>query len=634
MTTPFCQIPPCARDKPASAVYTVRMEAKRIRVLPPDVAKRIAAGEVIDRPAAALRELLDNALDSGARNIVVEMQGGGIELLRVVDDGSGMGKDDLSLSILPHATSKISALDDLLSLSTLGFRGEALSSMASVARVEIVSAIRDDEAWRLDSVPDGTVAIVPSRGSRGTHVTIRELFANFPARRKFLKRASAEASACKAVFVDKAMAFPEVAFKLSSDSRLLLALRPSGLAERVLAASLPAEAPGLYRELIANGTGFKAKIVASLPAIHRNDRRHLQVFINGRKVQDYGLAQALEYGYHGYLPGAAWPLVYAFIEVDPEYADFNIHPAKKEVRLKNLDEIRAGLIRSIRDYLGAHSRIAPSSAIPGTEPAASSLFSVDDSRKFQYASPPAATFQNAKDRFTGPQPGETANAAEGRLSWAAIAEAAARIRENEPCDTQESLRATTHGKNTVAMADASGFRYLGRALGVFLVFQTGDEVILMDQHAAHERLLYDEIMAGRAISQELLVPVVFEPESDEEDSYIATHAQELAAAGFRLAREGRAWLLESAPALLPEAMTGAIFEILRSRPDPDELLRETAAQAACRAAVKDGDELDETGAVALIRAALALPEPRCPHGRPIWLKLSRDDLFRAVRRLV
>ncbi len=301
----------CARDKPASTVYTVRMEPKRIRVLPPDVAKRIAAGEVIDRPAAALRELLDNAIDSGARNIVVEMQGGGIELLRVVDDGTGMGKDDLSLSILPHATSKISALDDLLSLSTLGFRGEALSSMASVARVEIVSAVRDDEAWHLDSVPDGTVAIVPSRGSRGTAVTIRELFATFPARRKFLKRASAEAAACKAVLVDKAMAFPEVAFKLSSDSRTLLVLRPSGLAERVLAASLPAEAPELYRELIASGTGFKARIVASLPLIHRNDRRNLQVFVNGRRVQEYGIAQALEYGYHGYLPGGAWPLAYA-----------------------------------------------------------------------------------------------------------------------------------------------------------------------------------------------------------------------------------------------------------------------------------------------------------------------------------
>jgi len=177
-------------------------------------------------------------------------------------------------------------------------------------------------------------------------------------------------------------------------------------------------------------------------------------------------------------------------------------------------------------------------------------------------------------------------------------------------------------------------RYLGRALGVFIAFEDGDELVLMDQHAAHERFLYEEIMSGRAVSQELLVPVVYEPESEAEDAYLAAHADALAQAGFRLSREGSAWVLEAAPAMLPEAMTGSIFELIRSRPDPAELIRETAAQAACKAAIKDGDELDETGAVALIQAAMELPEPRCPHGRPIWLRLSRDELFRAVRRIV
>ncbi|HPB65691.1 MAG TPA: DNA mismatch repair endonuclease MutL, partial [Spirochaetales bacterium] len=164
------------------------MNASRIRVLAPEVAKRIAAGEVIDRPAAALRELLDNAIDSGAGSVVVELEGGGIDSLRVVDDGSGMGKDDLALSVLPHATSKIRELDDLLSLSTLGFRGEALSSMAAVAGLEIVSATDDDEAWRLVSEPGRPATVTPSRGSRGTAVTLRDLFASFPARRQFMKR--------------------------------------------------------------------------------------------------------------------------------------------------------------------------------------------------------------------------------------------------------------------------------------------------------------------------------------------------------------------------------------------------------------------------------------------------------------
>jgi len=611
------------------------MESPHIRVLPPEVAKRIAAGEVIDRPAAALRELLDNAIDSGASTIVVDLMGGGVDLLRVVDDGSGMDKEDLALSVLPHATSKIGSLDDLLSLSTLGFRGEALSSIASVARLEMVSAVQDDKAWRLESIPDGTVSLSPARGSRGTAVTIRDLFSTFPARRKFLKRSSAEAAACRAIFIDKAMAFPAVSFRLSSESRTVLALRPATLAERVLAASLPDHAPELYRELIANGTGFKARMVASNPSIHRTDRRHIQVFINGRRVQEYGISQALEYAYRGYVPGGAWPLVYAFIEVDPEYADFNIHPAKKEVRLKNLDEIRTGLIHSIRDYLGLQTRLGPAS-IPRSAGMESEFpFEAHAGSGVSYEPVPGASMDRGSAVWERPAQGRipSASGTSERTSWVAIADAVARSRWSDANQKREATPARD-GYSQENSWTSHDFRYLGRALGVFLAFETGDEIVLMDQHAAHERILFDEIMAGRAIPQELLVPVVYEPESDDEERYIAAHAPELTAAGFRLSQEGKAWLLESAPAMLPEAMTGSIFELLRSRPDPAELVRETAAQAACKAAIKDGDELDQAGAVALIRAALALPEPRCPHGRPIWLRLSRDDLFRAVKRLV
>ncbi len=605
----------------AARVYTDTMNASRIRVLAPEVAKRIAAGEVIDRPAAALRELLDNAIDSGATSVVVELQGGGVESLRVVDDGSGMGRDDLALSVLPHATSKIRELDDLLSLSTLGFRGEALSSMAAVAGLEIVSAEADDAAWRLVSEPGQPAEISPSRGSRGTTVTLRELFASFPARRQFLKRPAAEAGACRAVFVDKAMAFPGVAFRLSSGGKTLLALRPSSLAERVLAAQAPDQAPELFRELVASGDGFTARIVAGLPSVYRTDRRHIQVFVNGRRVQEYGLSQALEYAYRGALPGGAWPFAYAFVEVDPKLADFNIHPAKKEVRLRNLDEIRSGLIRAIRDYLGAQSRLAspfmPPPSLSGRPPAAAPV-----SGESLFGS--GAFASEARER---PYPAD-------RSSWAAIADAAAKARETPRAAPDVPAPGGASPADGRGGGIDNGFRYIGRALGVFLAFERGDELVLLDQHAAHERYLYDEMMAGRAVSQDLLVPVVYEPESDAEDRYIAAAAETLARAGYRLSKEGGAWLLEAAPAMLPEAMTGAVFELLRSRPDPAELLRETVAQSACKAAVKDGDELDETGAIALIEAALAMPEPRCPHGRPIWYRLSRDDLYRAVRRLV
>jgi len=596
-------------------------EPRHIRVLAPEVAKRIAAGEVIDKPAAALRELLDNALDSGAGNIVVELEGGGAESLRVVDDGSGMGKDDLALSIMPHATSKISELDDLLSLSTLGFRGEALSSMAAVANLELVSATRDDEAWRLESEPGGHTTITACRGSRGTTVTIRNLFASFPARKKFLKRPAAEATACRAVFVDKAMAFPHVSFKLLSGGKPLLVLRPCSLVERVLSAAAPEQPNELFRELIASGQGFKARIVAGLPAVYRTDRRNIQVFVNGRRVQEYGISQALEYAYRGTLPGGAWPFAWAFVDVDPDFADFNIHPAKKEVRLKNVEDIRAGLIRAIRDYLGSQIRVA--APFTATSPAGYG--------EGGFLS--ELTSESSLLRGFGEEVHEHPFRAGGddKPGWSAMADVVARARQ----DNQQTASADrlASGKEPQQFNDKR-FRYIGQAIGPFLAFEHGNELVLLDQHAAHERLLYDEIMEGRAVSQELLVPVVYEPETDAEDAYMEANTAALRAAGFRLAREGRSWLLEAAPAMLPESMTGSIFDLLRSRPDPAELFRATAAQAACKAAVKDGDELDESSAMALIDAALNLPEPRCPHGRPIWLKLSRDDLFRAVRRIV
>lgn len=623
------------------------MGETRIRVLDPETAKKIAAGEVIDRPAAALRELLDNALDSGATNVAVELKGGGADGLRVVDDGCGMGRDDLAMSILPHATSKISSVDDLLSLSTLGFRGEALSSIAAVARLEMTSAASDGEAWRLSSSPGGNVALAPAAAPKGTSVSVSELFAAMPARRKFLKRAQAEGAACRNVFVDKAMAFPDVGFRLSSERGPVLVLSRSSRVDRAIAAMAPDAPKEFFRELSCRGEGFQARIVAGLPSLYRTDRRHLIVFVNGRRVQEYAIAQALEYAYRGALPGGAWPMAYAFVEIDPGLADFNIHPAKKEVRIKNVDEIRSAIIGAVRDYLGYSSRLAglgpspvpgpgiggdgtglgPGAALPGAASGGLWAYAYPDSASGLWDGPQEGP-GGGSGQASGPsfEPGPRGPGA-GRESWPLYARDAAEARER---GYREPQRAEPVG---VPQADP-GFRYLGQALGVFLVFERAGALYMMDQHAAHERHLYDRLMAGPMASQELLVPIVHEPETDEEDRYLREKADDLAAAGFRFVREGASWLVEAAPAIVPEAVSGAIIELVRRRPETPELIRDTVARAACRAAIKDGDALDETGAIELIRFALALPEPFCPHGRPIWLRLGREELYRAVRRLV
>lgn len=329
----------------------------KISLLKPEVAKRIAAGEVIDRPAAVLRELLDNAIDAGAKNISVEIEEGGIDLLRITDDGSGMGKEDLLLAIQAHATSKLSSIDDLLSLLTLGFRGEALASIAAVAYIEIISAEEDGQAWRLESWPGKQAVIKPCAGVKGTSITVKQLFADFPARKRFLKKASAEAALLRTVFTDKACAWPDIFFRLNSNKRPILILSPGSLKNRLLSAMIPDLPDELFRELQTSGHGFKAKLIAGLSAVYRNDRRHIHVYINGRRVQEYAISQALEYAYKGILPGGAWPYIYAFLNVDPDLVDFNIHPAKKEVRLRNIEDIRGALIDCVRSYFGNQSRL-------------------------------------------------------------------------------------------------------------------------------------------------------------------------------------------------------------------------------------------------------------------------------------
>ncbi len=606
----------------------------RISILEPEVAKRIAAGEVIDRPASALRELLDNAIDAGAQNISVELEGGGIELLRIVDDGSGMGKDDLLLSIAPHATSKITRLDDLLSLSSLGFRGEALSSIASVASIEIVSAEQDGNAWLLESHPGKKPVIKPCSGIKGSSVTVKNLFADFPARKRFLKRASAEAALAKTVFTDKAAAWPDIFFRLSSGKKPLLMLPPDSLKNRILSALIPDLPKELFRDLVASGQGFNAKLVAGLPAVNRNDRRYIHVYINGRRVQEYAIVQALEYAYRGILPGGTWPYIFAFLEVEPSEVDFNIHPAKKEVRLRNIEDIRNSLISSIRSYFGNQSRLQseahpnypfntslPGRPLPGL-----------------HANPAAEqnNYSYAKHGFSQDLAGEAANSP----AWAAIAESAAKVRAESSTSFWKS--AYNDPSSVITNPDAPDhldqalpyFKYIGQAFGVFLLFEQEGQLFFLDQHAAHERKLYDTLVSGKIISQELLVPFVYEPESKEEDEFLQSLVKPLLHSGYKINKEGSAWLLTAAPALIPEAMTAFVFSMIKENPDISSITEKIIAQTACKAAIKEGESLDEASAIALIKTALALPHPFCPHGRPIFTKISRDELYKAVKRIV
>ncbi|MBR4449604.1 MAG: DNA mismatch repair endonuclease MutL, partial [Treponema sp.] len=297
-----------------------------VKTLSPEVARKIAAGEVIDRPNAIVRELLDNAVDSGADSINVEISGGGISQIRISDNGSGMTKEDLKNCARPHATSKIEQASDLMNLSTLGFRGEALASIAAVSRLTIASG-----TWKMSaSITEDHLLeqIAPVQNGKGTIVTSEGLFENFPARRVFLKRPASENLMCRETFVEKALARPDISFRLTVDGQLRLNLpQTENIIERFCDALELKESPQLFSLLKQSGSNWSFELVIGEPSVYRNDRKNIFVYVNGRRVQEYSLLQAIEYGCQGFFPNGTHPIAAVFVQMDPSQVDFNIHPA-------------------------------------------------------------------------------------------------------------------------------------------------------------------------------------------------------------------------------------------------------------------------------------------------------------------
>ncbi|HET6449798.1 MAG TPA: DNA mismatch repair endonuclease MutL [Spirochaetia bacterium] len=562
---------------------TEHEQSRRIRILRDDVARKIAAGEVIDRPFSIVRELLDNALDAHAATVDVYLEQGGLARIRVVDDGDGMGREDLELSWRPHATSKIETEDDLLRVSSLGFRGEALSSIALCSRLLITSSTdADAPAWRLEAQGGRQLALEATRGRRGTSVEVEELFFNFPARKKFLKSASAESGLCRSVFVDRAVAYPRVAFRLFSENQARLSLPAADSVSRVAQAYSDLLDARLLAEAGEEGQGFSVRVIAGTPEVRRRDRKLLQCFVNGRRVSEFSLLQAAEYGFSGYVPGGWHPVAFVFVEVDPSLVDFNIHPAKKEVRFRNLPEVHRTVVAAVRKLL------AP----------------VADSPR-----PPAAA-------WSGPAPSG---------DW-----------HRSPASGPEPGRAFSlpFTPDPVAIAEPAGdIRFLGQAFGVFLLFELPGRLLMLDQHAAHERILYERLLARAPAMQDLLFPLCFDVTADEESRLTALQA-ELETAGIQLRRAGSGSMEVVALAAdlkpLPET---ALVEIVKAV-NGEQWRQSLLATAACRLAIKEGDRVDPVTARELCSQALALAVPRCPHGRPIWHELSRDQLLKAVDRPV
>jgi DNA mismatch repair protein MutL len=396
--------------------------------------------------------------------------------------------------------------------------------------------------------------------------------------------------------LDRVLAFPELSFRFNQDGRMRDFFPPAPERERFAALALKNGEAVFLHEVRAAGQGFGIYAVIGGPELYRNDRRQQYVFTNRRRIYDYSILQALEYGLQGWFPNGTHPVGAVYITIEPGLADFNIHPAKREVRFDDPGAIHRILSGALRSFVQSHEKARGSgtalyAGVSSGEGGPGNLFA-------------------AEDPGTGYAGGKTEGSA---LAMEALM-------ENAP-----SFRPLP-GRN------GEKPRYAGRVFGLFILVEKGDRLFVIDQHAAHERILYNRFLSGPIAAQELLVPIPFETESAGDDSFLDAEKTRLALLGIILERDGAAWRLKALPQGWKLGDRETIREILALREAGDNIAERWAASLACHGAVRDGDYLDEESALALAEEALKLPEPRCPHGRPLWMELSRENLFKAVRR--
>jgi len=615
-----------------------------IRRLPPEAVNRIAAGEVIERPAAAVKELVENALDAGALRIAVRIERGGLGLISVEDDGGGIPRDELPLAVERHATSKLIAEEggavDLLNIYTMGFRGEALPSIGAVARLSITSKTRDsDSAWRIHVEGGALEAVKPApwaaMSASGARVEVRDLFFATPARLKFMKSERAEMMAVSDVLKRLAMARPDVAFSLEHEGRMSLRVGaerdPENEGRRArLAAILGAEFAPNCIALDQMRDTVRLSGFAGLPTFHRGTREHQHLFVNGRPVKDKLIVGAVRAAYQDLLARDRHPVAALFLDLPPGEVDVNVHPAKTEVRFRDAALVRGLIVGALSHALaGAGHRAS-------TTTATSAL----DAIRPHYTPQPMLRAWGATesahangDDFIMPS-GRVENAP----SWAAAA---------SPVDSGDVATIPPVGTPAMQEADAQYFP-LGAARAqiheTYIVAQTEDGIVIVDQHAAHERLVYERMKQmlanGGVRRQALLIPEVVELDPSEAEALIA-RAEELGQLGLVIEPFGPgAILVRETPALLGHIDAAGLLKDLAD--DVAELgeahalkeqLEEVCSSMACRGSVRAGRRLTGDEMNALLRHMEATPfSGQCNHGRPTYVELKLADIEKLFGR--
>jgi DNA mismatch repair protein MutL len=686
----------------------------RIRILPDQVANQIAAGEVVERPASVVKELLENSLDAGATDLRVEVEAGGRRLIRIVDDGCGMLRDDALLAFERHATSKLRNVKDLLSISTLGFRGEALPSIASVSRLLLETRSMEEATGTRIEIAGGKILRCEEAAlGGGTAIAVRDLFHNVPARRKFLRTEQTELAHIASLVTHYSLAHPDKSFRLSAGPNELLGVTPVatmkervyqvfgsrildelveiGVRERDLflppASVPPSQAIAEYRSTEPEDPPvrrFRLNGFFSRPQVQKANRNSIYVFVNGRLIRDRLVLHALSSAYYNLMPPSAYPFALLFLECDAEEVDVNVHPSKTEVRFRHgsfvhdfvRDTIRQRLMESrpSNTFSPAPLPAPPAQPVVGLpysefsqmmeneQPVASGLVDrlldrlVDpDADPDAGAAPPPLPPEAAAARIvTEPAMPEfmlrASAAATPRLDFSAPP---IEVAPGPPPSGKLSRRLDMHGEfppdaipaPEMSLSVLSDLRPLGQIHESFIIAAGRDGLWIIDQHVAHERILFEQVLkqraAGRVEMQRLLMPMILQLTPEQQIDY-ARIAEELHASGFETEPFGnRTIAVKAAPASVgPQDLERILFEILEIAENEmrsasmDDLRRNICASIACRAAIKINMRLDFAKMEWLLRSLAATDCPMsCPHGRPIAMHYSTREILKAFHRI-
>lgn len=638
----------------------VAASRKPIRALPPLLVNQIAAGEVVDRPSSVIKELVENSLDAGSSRIVVEIEQGGVELIRITDDGCGIPESELHLAIAPHATSKVARPEDLDQIATMGFRGEAIASIASVSRMSMRSRTSEQAAAAVIEVEGDLVRPVgPAAGPVGTCVTVRNIFFNTPARRKFLRTPATEQGHCVDVASSLAMAHPHVAFKIMVDGRTVLELPASqGPRERALAV-LGQELEGQFVEVSADrfddARGVLLWGMAGLPSIARATPKAQHVFLNGRPIRDKTVQHALREAYRGLMEPGRYPTCVLMLEMSPSGVDVNVHPAKTEVRFRDQSMVHSVVLRAVRDAL----RAADLTPVFGQT-------SGSDTRAAEAGLPSAITESKGfVDFFRRTIPESVGTHATVRFEYQAVRDAIERVTGlaadvgGEPATAPESDAPASPDIAQEPITSLPMPQARDRLLQVhnsYVVTQDQQGLLIVDQHALHERIMFEALkaritgesgseatVAKPLESQQLLVPVVVHVSRGA-----AARLDELQGLFQQIGVSARllspeAVGIEAFPSFLFERGVDAhdfMKEILDKAeaegftPGSEQALHEVLDMMACKAAVKAGDRMTDLELLDLLKLReLVERSASCPHGRPTSVRLSIRELEKLFGRV-